>query len=48
MVWTALAALGAVKKVLAGHAQPGYQTPARAFGADFVLETEAVSREDLA
>lgn len=47
VVWTALAALGAVKKVLAGHAQPGYQTPARAFGADFVLEAVGVTREDL-
>jgi short subunit dehydrogenase-like uncharacterized protein len=45
--WTALAALGAVKKVLAGQFQPGYQTPGRVFGADFVLEAEGVVREDL-
>jgi short subunit dehydrogenase-like uncharacterized protein len=45
--WTALAALGAVKRVLAGQFQPGFQTPARVFGADFVLETEGVIREDL-
>ena len=47
VVWTALAALGAVKKVLAGLAEPGFQTPAGVFGADFVLETDGVTREDL-
>ena len=45
--WTASAALGAVVKVLAGQVQPGYQTPARLFGPDFVLETEGVTRQDL-
>lgn len=47
VVWTAWAALGAVKKVLSGQAQPGFQTPARVFGPDFVLETPGVTREDL-
>lgn len=47
VVWTARAALAAVKKVLAGNASPGFQTPALAYGADFVLECEGVTREDL-
>lgn len=45
--WTAWAALGAVKKVLSGLAQPGFRTPAGVFGPDFVLETPGVTREDL-
>jgi short subunit dehydrogenase-like uncharacterized protein len=47
VIWTARAALAAVQKVLAGNASPGFQTPALAFGADFVLEAEGVTREDL-
>jgi short subunit dehydrogenase-like uncharacterized protein len=47
MIWTARAALAVVKKVLAGSVSPGFQTPARAYGADFVLECEGVTREDL-
>lgn len=45
--WTAWAALAATQKVLAGNASPGFQTPALAYGADFVLECEDVTREDL-
>jgi len=47
VIWTARAALAAVQKVLAGNASPGFQTPALAYGADFVLEAEGVTREDL-
>jgi short subunit dehydrogenase-like uncharacterized protein len=47
VIWTARAALAAVRKVLAGNVSPGFQTPARAYGADFVLECEGVRREDL-
>jgi short subunit dehydrogenase-like uncharacterized protein len=47
MVWTARTALAAVQKVLAGKAVPGFQTPGKAFGPDFVLEGEGVTREDL-
>jgi short subunit dehydrogenase-like uncharacterized protein len=47
VVWTARAALAAVRKVLSGNAPPGFQTPALAYGADFVLECEGVTREDL-
>jgi short subunit dehydrogenase-like uncharacterized protein len=45
--WTALAAIGAVKKVLAGQVQPGFQTPSQAFGSEFVMENKGVTREDL-
>ncbi|MBL8492541.1 MAG: saccharopine dehydrogenase NADP-binding domain-containing protein [Rhodocyclaceae bacterium] len=45
--WTSETALGAVAKVLAGTAPPGFQTPGLAFGPDFVLECGEVQREDL-
>ena len=47
VVWTARAALAVVQKVLAGNFSPGFQTPARVYGADFVLECAGVTREDL-
>lgn len=47
VVWTAQAALAAVRQVLTGNAPPGFQTPALAYGADFVLECEGVTRQDL-
>jgi short subunit dehydrogenase-like uncharacterized protein len=47
VIWTARAALAAVQKVLDGHAPIGFQTPGLAYGADFVLECEAVTREDV-
>ena len=47
VIWTARAAIAAVKKILTGNAPPGYQTPAKAYGADFVLECEGVVREDV-
>jgi short subunit dehydrogenase-like uncharacterized protein len=47
-VWTGRAALAAVRQALAGNAPHGSQTPARAYGAEFVLECEGVTREDLA
>ena len=46
VVWTTQTALAAVRKVLAGTLVPGFQTPARVYGADFVLEGEGVTRED--
>ena len=48
LVWTTITALGAAQKVVNGAAKAGYQTPASAFGKDFVLEGEAVTREDVA
>jgi len=47
VVWTARAAVAAARRVLAGDAPVGYQTPASAFGADFVFESEGVTREDV-
>ena len=47
VIWTARSALAAVKKVLAGNASPGFQTPALAFGADFVLDSDGVTRKDI-
>jgi hypothetical protein len=35
-----------VRRVLAGAAPPGFQTPSSAYGADFVLELEGVERTD--
>jgi short subunit dehydrogenase-like uncharacterized protein len=44
---TALAAVAAAERVLAGGAKPGFQTPSLAFGADFALELDGVLREDV-
>lgn len=43
---TALACVAIVEKVLAGEAPAGFQTPAKAYGADFVLTLEGTSRRD--
>lgn len=48
VTWTALTALAAVQKVLAGQVRPGFETPSLAFGPDFVLEEHGVTREDVA
>lgn len=47
VTWTSLTALAVVNKVLVGKVLPGYQTPALVYGADFPLECESVTREDL-
>ena len=44
---TALAALNIAQKILDGNFIPGYQTPAKAYGPDMVLEINGVAREDL-
>jgi short subunit dehydrogenase-like uncharacterized protein len=44
---TALTAVAAVERVLRGEAPPGFQTPATAYGADFILEIPGVVRTDL-
>jgi len=44
---TALAALNIVQKILDRNFQPGYQTPAKAYGADLILEIEGVTRQDI-
>lgn len=45
--FTALAAVNAMVRVLRREAEPGFQTPARAFGPDFSLEVPGTRREDL-
>ena len=44
---TAIAALYIAEKILAGNFTPGYQTPAKAYGADLVMEIETVTRQDI-
>lgn len=44
---TALTALAIVERVRAGQAPTGFQTPSRAYGADFILTIEGCSREDV-
>jgi short subunit dehydrogenase-like uncharacterized protein len=44
---TALTAVAAIRKILGGGAVAGFQTPSRAFGADFILEIPGVRREDV-
>ena len=44
---TANAALNIVQKILDGNVQPGYQTPAKVYGPDLIMELEGVSREDV-
>ena len=45
--FTSLAALAAIRRVLSGEVRPGFQTPSTAFGSDFVLEIDQVTREDI-
>ena len=42
---TAITALMCVEGVLAGKVKPGYNTPAMAFGSDFILGVEGTSRK---
>lgn len=44
---TARTSVEAVRRVLAGDAPAGFQTPSRAFGADWITEFEGVVREDV-
>lgn len=44
---TALTALAVVERVLDGRHAPGFQTPSRAYGADFITEIDGIVREDL-
>lgn len=43
---TAQAAVRAARAVVAGGATPGFQTPSRAFGADFILQVPSCVRTD--
>jgi short subunit dehydrogenase-like uncharacterized protein len=44
---TALTAVVAIERVLGDKALVGFQTPATAFGADFILEVPSIHRTDL-
>jgi short subunit dehydrogenase-like uncharacterized protein len=44
---TALASLKIVEKILQGNFCVGFQTPAKCFGADLILEIEGSSRQDV-
>jgi len=44
---TAVAALNIADKILAGNFKPGYQTPAKAYGADLILEIDGTARQDV-
>jgi short subunit dehydrogenase-like uncharacterized protein len=43
---TALTGLAVIERVLAGEAMPGFQTPGRLFGPDFILGVPGVERRD--
>ena len=44
---TAMTAVAAVQRTLGGEARAGFQTPSRAYGADWILDFEGVTREDI-
>lgn len=44
---TALAALNIAQKILDEIFTPGYQTPAKAYGSDLIMEIEGVGRQDV-
>ncbi|MCE4224629.1 NAD(P)H-binding protein [Methylobacterium sp. C25] len=44
---TASTAVETARRAAAGEARPGYQTPATAYGADFIVPFEGVERQDL-
>ncbi len=44
---TALTALAVAEKILDGNFCAGFQTPAKCYGADLILEIEGVTREDV-
>ena len=44
---TAATAFDAARRVAEGETEPGFQTPSLAFGADYILDFDGVTREDL-
>ncbi len=44
---TAIAALNIAEKITAGNFTPGYQTPAKAYGADLIMEIDGTVRQDV-
>ena len=45
---TMLTATAIAKRILAEDLKPGFQTPSRAYGADYILEFAGTTREDIA
>ena len=43
---TALAALNITQKITGGNFTPGYQTPARSYGPDLILEIDGTARQE--
>ena len=43
---TAATAFDAASRVAAGDIKPGFQTPSRIFGDDYILSFDGVTRED--
>jgi short subunit dehydrogenase-like uncharacterized protein len=46
-VLTAQAGVEIARRVIAGEAKPGFQTPNLVFGSDFILQFEGAKREEL-
>jgi short subunit dehydrogenase-like uncharacterized protein len=44
---TALTTVEIMKRILNGETKPGFQTPSLAYGADFILQFDGVTREDI-
>lgn len=44
---TAMTGLEIARRILAGNAEPGFQTPSSSFGADFILAFEGCTRTDV-
>ncbi|GAB4212384.1 MAG: saccharopine dehydrogenase NADP-binding domain-containing protein [Roseiflexaceae bacterium] len=44
---TALTAVAIAERVLRGDLRPGFQTPARVYGAEFIMEFDGVTRTDI-
>ncbi len=44
---TALTAINIIDRILVGNFTPGFQTPAKAYGADLILEIGGVTRQDV-
>jgi short subunit dehydrogenase-like uncharacterized protein len=44
---TALTTVEIMKGILNGETRSGFQTPSLAYGADFILQFEGVTREDI-
>ncbi len=44
---TALTSVEIMKRILSSDYKPGFQTPSKVYGADFILQFDGVQREDL-